>query len=75
MFLKIIHKSEASFVCVLIRKEVILNRLEDPFALNVCAQNFSMSEIIVEGFKIEQKQLLLKQHFFKKPATFIATLG
>ena len=56
MFLKVIHKSEASVICVVIRKEVILNRLEDLLALNICAQNFSMSEIIVEGFKIEQSR-------------------
>ena len=34
----------------------ILNRLEDLLALNICAQNFSVSEIKMEGFKIEQSR-------------------
>ena len=57
MFLKIIHKSEASYlsVCVVIRKEVVLNRLEDLLALSICTQNFLVPDIIMEGFKIEQK--------------------
>ena len=61
MFLKIIHKSEVSFICVLIRKKVILNRLEDLFALNICAQNFSVLEIIVKVSRLskaEQSKIL-----------------
>ena len=54
MFLKIIHKSEAS-ICAVTKKEVVLNRLEDLLALNICAQNFSVPKIIMESFKIEQK--------------------
>ena len=69
MFLKIIHKSKASFICILIRKEVILNLLEYLLALNVCVQNLPMSEIIVEDFKIEQSRknsdLCWQYHFNK----------
>ena len=76
-----------------------MNRLEDLLALSICAQYFLVPEIVLEGFKIEQKaeqskilgniiiigtqlnelenkkQLLLKQHFFKKAVIFMATLG
>ena len=44
MFLKI-FTNQKQVICVVIRAEVILNRLEDPSALNICAQKFSMSEI------------------------------
>ena len=53
MFFKVIHKQ---VICVVIKKEVILNWLEDLLALNICAQNLWVSEIIVEGFKIEQSR-------------------
>ena len=45
-------------ICVVIRKEVVPNRLEDLLALsNIYAQNFSVSEIIMEGFKTEQSKI------------------
>ena len=34
-----------------------MNRLEDLLALNICAQNFSVSEIVMEGFKIDQSTI------------------
>ena len=43
-------------MCVVIRKEVILNRFEDPLELNICAQNFSASKTVMGGFKIEQSR-------------------
>ena len=48
--------NQKQIICVVVRKQVILNRLEDLLALNPCAQNSSMSKVIVEGFKIEQSR-------------------
>ena len=62
MLLKIILKSEAIYQSDAIylfvtRNEVIMNPLEDLLALNICAQNFSVSEIIMAGFKIDQSTI------------------
>ena len=58
MFLKVrkLSTNQKQVVCVDNRKEVILNRLEDLLALNICAQNVSVSEIIMEDLKIEQSR-------------------
>ena len=62
MLLKIILKSEsiyqteAIYLCYT-KNEVIMNRLEDLLALNICAQNFSVSEIVMEDFKIDQSTI------------------
>ena len=50
IFLRIINNSEPSYQCC------YLNRLEDLLALSICVQNFSVSEILVEGFKTEQSR-------------------
>ena len=49
--------NQTRFICVVTRNEVIMNPLEDLLALNICAQNFSVSEIIMEGFKIDQSTI------------------
>ena len=46
--------NQKQIVCFTITKEVILNGLKDLLEPNIYAEDFSMSEIIVEGFKIEQ---------------------
>ena len=51
-----------SKLSVVIREEVVLNRLKDLLACNICAQDFSVPEIIMEGFKIEQKVEQSKIH-------------
>ena len=51
-----------SKLSVVNREEVVLNRLEDLLACNICAQDFSVSEIIMKGFKIEQKVEKSKTH-------------
>ena len=48
--------NQKQIICVVMRKEVILNRLEELLALNICTKNFSASEILMEGFKNEQSR-------------------
>ena len=51
MFLNIIRKSEASYLCCYWKRSYT-ESIERLLAPNFCAQNFLMSEIIlVEGFK------------------------
>ena len=48
---------------LLSEKKYVLNRLEDLLARNICAQNFSVSEIIMKGFRVEQKAEQSKIHY------------
>ena len=81
--------SQKQVISVAIRK-VILNWLEDLLALNICAQGFSMAEIIMESFKTEQNrtkwnpwqhqiiignQLRDKRTIYKKTAILNSNLG
>ena len=48
--------NQKQVICVVMRKEVILNRLEELLALNICTKNFLASEILMEGFKNKQSR-------------------
>ena len=55
MFLKIIHKLEGYLCCY--QKRSYTESIGRCFSTQyLCAQKFSMSEIVVEGFKIEQSR-------------------